>query len=55
MIALLETWTTDNQDFVALEDTLDDHKLLVVKHGLKFSKHGRASGVVLVFVKKICI
>jgi len=52
VIALLETWTTENSEFEVLENTLGDYKRLVVKHGVKLSRHGRASGGILVFVKK---
>ena len=31
---------------------LDEYQLKVVKHGIKLSRHGRASGGILVFVKK---
>jgi hypothetical protein len=52
VIGLIETWTTDNNDFKEVEEILDDYKLLVVKHGVKLSRHGRASGGILIFVKK---
>lgn len=52
VMILLETWTIDKHDFEILDDILDDYELLVVKHGVKLSKYGRASGGILVFVKK---
>jgi len=55
VISLLETWSTENSDFKVLEDTLHEYKLLVVKHGVKLSRHGRASGGILVFIKKSVI
>ena len=50
IIALLETWTHKHEDLSPIEMLLPDYKMYV-QHGTKRSKHGRASGGVLVFIK----
>ena len=52
IVSLLETWSTDNCDFSVLSDTLCEFDTPIVHHGLKLSRHGRASGGLLIYVKK---
>ena len=42
----------DETEFEELSEILDDYNVFAFKHGQKFSKYGRASGGILIYIKK---